>query len=43
LVDWAKIRTKKLNGKNKKTKKSSKKQLFFSGIHNKTQKGFVNL
>jgi hypothetical protein len=35
--------TKKMNGKNRKIEKSSKKQLFFSGIHNKSQKGFVNL
>jgi len=34
---------KKQNGKNGKNEKSSKKQLFFGDMHNKTQKGFVIL
>jgi hypothetical protein len=33
----------KTNGKIGKIEKSSKKQLFFSGTHNKRQKGFVIL
>ena len=34
---------KKIEWNETKIEKSSKKQLFFGGIHNKTQKGFVNL